>query len=116
VGQHGSASGSILLNLGGFEVLAAEVVDQEWRLAVQSLATTVGCTACGSQARPHARRTVPYPDRAAAMGLGPHPQPTQPTTVAVVCTSSCHSPPTTRAARTSKPSRPSSADPDALLC
>jgi transposase len=58
VGQHGSASGSILLDLDGFEVIAAEVVDQEWRLAVQSTATTVGCVACGSQARLHARRTV----------------------------------------------------------
>jgi transposase len=33
-------------------------VDDEWRLAVQTTATTVGCTACGSQARLHARRTV----------------------------------------------------------
>jgi transposase len=40
------------------EVTAAEVVDGEWRLAVQTTATTVGCTACGSQARVHARRTV----------------------------------------------------------
>jgi transposase len=58
VGQHGSASGSILLGLDGFEVTAAEVVDDEWRLGVQSTATTVGCVACGSQARLHARRTV----------------------------------------------------------
>jgi transposase len=58
VGQHGSASGSILLGLDGFEVTAAEVIDHEWRLAVQTTATTVGCAACGSQARVHARRTV----------------------------------------------------------
>jgi transposase len=58
VGQHGSASGSILLDLDGFEVTAAEVIDHEWRLAVQTTATTVGCAACGSQARLHARRTV----------------------------------------------------------
>jgi transposase len=59
VGQHGSASGSILLGLDGFEVTAAEVIDDEWRLAVQTTATTtVGCTACGSRARLHARRTV----------------------------------------------------------
>jgi len=58
VGQHGSASGSILLSLDGFEVTAAEVVDDEWRLAVQTTATTVGCTACGTRARLHARRTV----------------------------------------------------------
>jgi hypothetical protein len=44
------------------------------------------------------------------------PQPTQPTTGTFVCTSSCHSPPPTRAARTSTPSRPSSADPDGLRC
>ena len=58
MGQHGSASGSILLSLDGFEVTAAEVVDDEWRLAVQTNATTVGCTACGTRARLHARRTV----------------------------------------------------------
>jgi transposase len=57
VGQHGSASGSILLGLDGFEVTAAEVVDEEWRLVVQTTATTMGCGACGSQARLHARRT-----------------------------------------------------------
>jgi transposase len=58
VGQHGSASGSILLDLDGFEITAAEIVDDEWRLEVQTTATTVGCTACGTQARLHARRTV----------------------------------------------------------
>jgi transposase len=58
VGQHGSALGSILLGLDGFEVTAAEIIDDEWRLAVQTSATTVGCAACGSQARLHARRTV----------------------------------------------------------
>jgi transposase len=62
VGQHGSASGSILLGLDQFEVTAAKVVDEEWRLAVQTTATTVGCTACGSQARLHARRTVQVRD------------------------------------------------------
>jgi transposase len=58
VGQHGSASGSILLGLDGFEVTAAEVIDDEWRLAVQTTAITVGCAACGSRAQLHARRTV----------------------------------------------------------
>jgi transposase len=58
VGQHGSASGSILLGLDGFQVTAAEVTDDEWRLAVQTTATPVGCAACGTQARLHARRTV----------------------------------------------------------
>jgi transposase len=58
VGQHGSASGSILLGLDGFEVTAAAVTDHEWRLVVQTTATTMGCAACGSRARVHARRTV----------------------------------------------------------
>jgi transposase len=62
VGQHGRASGSILLDLDGFEVTAAEVVDDEWRLGVQTTATTVGCVGCGSQARLHARRTVQVRD------------------------------------------------------
>jgi transposase len=62
VGQHGNASGSILLGLDGFDVIAAQVADDEWRLAVHTTATTVGCTACGSQARLHARRTVQVRD------------------------------------------------------
>src|SRR5215217_3605744 len=62
VGQHGSASGSILLGLDGFEVTAAAVIDDEWRLAVQTTATPVGCAACGIQARLHARRTVQVRD------------------------------------------------------
>ena len=62
MGQHGSASGSILLGLDGFEVVAAEVIDDEWWLAVQTTATTVGCGGCGTQARLHARRTVEVRD------------------------------------------------------
>jgi transposase len=62
VGQHGRASGSILLDLDGFEVTAAAVIDDEWRLGVQTTATTVGCVGCGSQARLHARRTVQVRD------------------------------------------------------
>ena len=58
MGQHGSASGSILLGLDGFEVTAAQVIDDEWRLGVHTTATTVGCAACGTQARLHAHRTV----------------------------------------------------------
>jgi transposase len=58
VGQHSSASASRLLGLDGFEVTTAQVTDDEWRLAVQTTATTVGCVACGTQARVHARRTV----------------------------------------------------------
>jgi hypothetical protein len=44
------------------------------------------------------------------------PQPGQPTTAAVVWITSRHSPPTISAARTSKPSRPSSLEADALPC
>jgi len=62
VGQHPSASASGLLGLDGFEVTAAEVTDDEWRLALQTIAATVGCAACGTQARLHARRTVQVRD------------------------------------------------------
>jgi transposase len=58
VGQHGSASGSILLGLDGFEVTAAEVIDGEWQLEVQTTATVVGCVGCGVRAEAHGRRTV----------------------------------------------------------
>jgi transposase len=58
VGQHGSASGSILLGLDGFEVTAAEVIDGEWQLQVQTTATVVGCVGCGVRAEAHGRRTV----------------------------------------------------------
>jgi transposase len=58
VGQHGSASASRLLGLGGFEVLAAEVVGGEWQLIVQTTATVVGCVGCGVRAELHGRRTV----------------------------------------------------------
>jgi hypothetical protein len=39
VGQHSSASASRLLDLDGFEVLAAEIVGGEWQLIVQTTAT-----------------------------------------------------------------------------
>jgi transposase len=58
VGQHSSASASRLLGLDGFEVLAAEVVGGEWRLAVQTTAELVGCAGCGVRAEAHGRRTV----------------------------------------------------------
>jgi transposase len=58
VGQHSSASVSRLLDLDGFEVLAAEVVGGEWQLALQTTATLVGCTSCGVRATLHGRRTV----------------------------------------------------------
>ena len=47
MGQHSSASASRLLGLDGFEVLAAEVVGGEWRLATSEL---VGCAGCGVRA------------------------------------------------------------------
>jgi transposase len=58
VGQHGSASGSILLGLDGFEVTAAEIIDGEWQLEVQTTATVVGCVGCGVRAEAHGRRAV----------------------------------------------------------
>jgi hypothetical protein len=42
-GQHGSAFGSLLLDLDGFEVVSSELVGGEWQLAVQTTATMVGC-------------------------------------------------------------------------
>jgi hypothetical protein len=42
-GQQGSAFGSLLLDLDGFEVVSAELVGGEWQLAVQTTATMVGC-------------------------------------------------------------------------
>jgi cytochrome b len=47
VGQHHSASASRLLDLDGFEVLAAVVTGGEWQLTVQTTATMVGCVGCG---------------------------------------------------------------------
>jgi transposase len=58
VGQHHSASASRLLDLDGFEVLAAEVVGGEWQVTVQTTATVVGCGGCGMGAELHGRRTV----------------------------------------------------------
>jgi transposase len=62
VGQHSSASASRLLGLDGFEVLAAEVVGGEWRLAIQTTAELVGCAGCGVRAEAHGRRTVQVRD------------------------------------------------------
>jgi hypothetical protein len=58
VGQHGSASGPILLGLDGFEVTAAEIIDGGWQLEVQTTATVVGCVGCGVRAEAHGRRAV----------------------------------------------------------
>jgi transposase len=58
VGQQGSASGSLLLDLDGFEVVSAELVGGEWQLAVQTTARMVGCAGCGVPATPHGRRVV----------------------------------------------------------
>jgi transposase len=58
VGQHGSAYGSILLDLAGFEVLVAKLVGGEWQLGVQTTVMVVGCAGCGVAAEPHGRRTV----------------------------------------------------------
>jgi transposase len=58
VGQQGSASGSLLLDLDGLQVVAAELVGGEWQLVVQTTATMVGCAGCGMPAELHGRRTV----------------------------------------------------------
>jgi transposase len=58
VRQQGSAFGSLLLDLDGLEVVAAELVGGEWQLDVQTTATVVGCVGCGVRATPHARRVV----------------------------------------------------------
>jgi transposase len=58
VGQQGSASGSLLLDLDGLEVVSAELVGGEWQLVVQTTATMVGCEGCGVRATPHGRRVV----------------------------------------------------------
>ena len=58
MGQHSSASVSALLGLDGFEVVLAELVDDEWQLAVQTTATVIGCAGCGVPATPHGRREV----------------------------------------------------------
>jgi transposase len=38
--------------------VAAEVVDGQWQLAVQTTTTVVGCVGCGVRAIPHGRRVV----------------------------------------------------------
>jgi zinc-finger of transposase IS204/IS1001/IS1096/IS1165 len=58
VGQQGSASGSLLLDLDGFEIVSAQLAGGEWQLAVQTTATVVGCVGCGVRADVHGRRTV----------------------------------------------------------
>jgi len=58
VGQQGSASGSLLLDLDGFEIVSAQLAGGEWQLAVQTTATVVGCTGCGVRAEVHGRRTA----------------------------------------------------------
>jgi hypothetical protein len=68
VGQHSSASATRLLGLGGFQVLAVEVVDGEWQLVVQTTATLVGCRSCGVRATLHGRRTVRARDLPAGGG------------------------------------------------
>ena len=58
MGQHSSASATRLLGLDGLEVVSAELVGDEWQLAVQTTAAVVGCIGCGMQAELHGRRTV----------------------------------------------------------
>ena len=63
MGQHPSASGSVLLGLDGFEVLAAQVAAGEWQLEIQTTATMVGCQGCGGAGR------APWPPQ--GPGAGP---------------------------------------------
>jgi zinc-finger of transposase IS204/IS1001/IS1096/IS1165 len=58
VGHHSSASASRLLGLDGFQLVSAKLVDGEWQLVVQTMATVIGCVGCGVRAAPHGRRTV----------------------------------------------------------
>jgi transposase len=58
VGQQGSTSGSLLLDLDGFEVVSAELAAGEWQLPVQTTAAMVGCEGCGVRAEAHGRRPV----------------------------------------------------------
>ena len=50
MGHQGSASGSALLGLDGFQVVSAELVGGEWQLAVQTTATVIGGVGCGGWA------------------------------------------------------------------
>jgi hypothetical protein len=50
VGHHSNGSGSALLGLDGLEVVSAELMGGEWQLAVQTMATLVGCVSCGVRA------------------------------------------------------------------
>jgi hypothetical protein len=58
VGQHGSASGAIMLGLDGFELQAAVERGGELELTVQTTAALVCCAVCGVRAQSHARRMV----------------------------------------------------------
>jgi hypothetical protein len=58
VGQQGSASGSLLLELDGLEIVSAQLAGGEWQLGVQTTATVVGCSGWGVRAEVHGRRIV----------------------------------------------------------
>jgi hypothetical protein len=80
------------------------------------LATAPEALAPQEHHRPAADRQVAYSDRAAAVRNGPHAAAHAADHGDVVWTASSHSPPTSCAETTSKPSKPSSADPDLLRC
>ena len=54
----GSASAAALLGLDGFVVLAAAVVDGELQQLIETTASVVGCSTCGTAASAHDRREV----------------------------------------------------------
>ena len=58
MGHHRSASATRLLAWTASRSSPPVVAGGEWRLAVQTTATAVGCRARGTRAEPHRRRAV----------------------------------------------------------
>ena len=57
MGHHSSASASRAARPGRLPIVSAKLVDGEWQLVVQTMATVIGCVG-GVRAAPHGRRTV----------------------------------------------------------
>ena len=49
MGQQGSVSGSLLLDLDGLEVVSAELAAGEWQLVLQTTARMAGYVGCGCE-------------------------------------------------------------------
>jgi hypothetical protein len=78
VGQHGSASGSLLLDLDGLEVVSAELAAGEWQLVLQTTARMAGSVGCGCEltsdsrtpnSRPMSSRIIAGPQRKGELQL-----------------------------------------------